>query len=102
MSLEEIAGVTDEERTAAATIEQAAPSVQEPAPEQAVAEVLERVAAQSVAPTPAARPVVEAAQATLTPGQPVTPEARRGRQLLKQAVLRRMGSAAAMSPPMWT
>jgi membrane-associated phospholipid phosphatase len=80
----------------AATIERAAPAAAEPAPEQAVADVLEQVAAQSVAPTPAAEPVVEAAQAKLTPSQQVAPEAQRGRQLLKQALLRRMDPLNAL------
>jgi undecaprenyl-diphosphatase len=79
---------------AAETIERAA---KEPATtEQAVAEVLTTTAAQTVAPGPAAELVVEAAQARLTEGAPVSPPARRGRQLLKDAMLRRMGPLNAL------
>jgi undecaprenyl-diphosphatase len=61
-----------------------------------VAEVLTTTAAQTVAPGPAAELVVEAAQARLTEGAPVSPPARRGRQLLKDAMLRRMGPLNAL------
>jgi len=74
--------------TAAARIEGAA---QQPQPEIAVATILEEAATDTVATTPAAEPVLEAAQATLTPNAPVSPRAERGRNLLKEAVLRRMG-----------
>jgi PAP2 superfamily len=73
---------------AAADIERAAAR---PSSDAAVADVLETVAEQAVAPSPAAQPVVNAAQKTLAPKQPVAPEARRGRRLLKDALLRRMG-----------
>lgn len=74
---------------AAKTIEHAA---EKPGPtERGVAEVLTTTAAQSVAPSSSAAPVVEAAQSTLTDTAAVSPPARRGRQLLKDAVLRRMG-----------
>jgi undecaprenyl-diphosphatase len=72
---------------AAATIERAAA----PTSQASVADALEKVAEQTVAPSPAARPIVEAAQKTLAPRTPVAPEARRGRRLLKEALLRRMG-----------
>jgi membrane-associated phospholipid phosphatase len=87
------ATAADKPAAAAATIEHAA---QPAAPERAVANVLAEAAAQSVAPTPAAEPVVEAAHATFTPGAPVSPRARRGRQYLKEAVLRRMGPLNAL------
>jgi undecaprenyl-diphosphatase len=89
---EQTAGAADKGQAAAHTIERA---VEAPS-DQAVAEVLEEVAEQSVAPTSAAEPVLAAAQATLTPSQPASPAARRGRQLLKQAVLRRMGPLNAL------
>jgi undecaprenyl-diphosphatase len=96
---EEERGRTAAERTAgepvaaAETIEQAA---QSRAAETAVADVLVEAAAQTVAPSPAAEPVIEAAHQTLTPSAPVPPAARRGRQLLKDAVLRRMGPLPAL------
>jgi membrane-associated phospholipid phosphatase len=62
----------------------------------AVAQVLEQVAAQSVAQTPAAQPVLQAARAALAPEAPVSPAARRGRRLLKEAVLQRMGPLEAL------
>jgi undecaprenyl-diphosphatase len=84
------------EAAAAATVERSAEALdQAPAPH-AVADVLESVAEQSVAPTPAADTATAAAQATLKPGQPVEPSAGRGRRLLKQAVLRRMGPLNAL------
>ena len=78
---------------AAGSIERAA---DDPAPDHAVANVLTEAAAHSVAPTSAAQPVVEAAQATLNPTADVSPRARRGRQYLKEAVLRRMGPLNAV------
>jgi undecaprenyl-diphosphatase len=77
-----------EPAAAAQRIERAAA---QPSTERAVAAVLSETAAQSVAPTRAAEPVIDAAQATLGPAATVSPGARRGRRLLKQAVLRRMG-----------
>jgi len=84
----------DPRSAAADMIERAAE--QPAATERAVAAVLTTTAAQSIAPTPAAEPVVEAAQATLTGGAPVSAPARRGRRLLKDAVLRRMGPLNAL------
>jgi undecaprenyl-diphosphatase len=77
----------NEALAAARSIEQAADRA---APEAAVADMLSRVAEQAVAPTPAAPAVVEGAQAALTPNQPVSAEAERGRRLLEEEVLRRM------------
>ncbi|MCA1646266.1 MAG: phosphatase PAP2 family protein [Chloroflexi bacterium] len=85
----ETAATTDPVDAAAKTIERAAE--QPGAPARAVAEVLTTTAAQSVAPSRAAEPVVEAAQSTLTDTARVSAPARRGRQLLKDAALRRMG-----------
>jgi undecaprenyl-diphosphatase len=82
-----------EPAAAAHTIEQAA---QRKSPENAVAGVLAETAAQSVAPGPAAEPVVQAAKQTLAPGAQVPPAARRGRRYLKEAVLRRMGPLNAL------
>jgi membrane-associated phospholipid phosphatase len=84
---------TDQAAAAATTIERAA---ERPVDEHAVADVLTEAAAQSVAPTAAATPVVEAAQKTLPPSAPVSPAAKRGRQLLKDAVLRRMDPLHAL------
>jgi undecaprenyl-diphosphatase len=81
-------------KAAAAKIERAA--AQPTAPEKAVADALTATAAQSIAPSPAAEPVVKAAQATLTDTATVSPPARRGRRLLKEAVLRRMGPLNAL------
>ncbi|HEV7664149.1 MAG TPA: phosphatase PAP2 family protein [Chloroflexota bacterium] len=64
--------------------------------EAGVADALLEVAAQSVAPSPAAEPVVAAAQATLPPSAPVSPPVRRGRTLLKEALLKRMGPLNAV------
>ena len=83
------ASAADPKAAAAQTIENAA--TQPAATERAVADVLITTAAQSIAPTPAAEHVIEAAQATLTGGAPVSAPARRGRRLLKDAMLRRMG-----------
>ena len=88
------AAAADPAHAAAKTIERAAA---EPAPpEKTVADVLSTTAAQSVAPTPAAAAVVKAAQNTLTDTAKVSPPARRGRRLLKAAVLRRMGPLNAL------
>jgi membrane-associated phospholipid phosphatase len=76
-----------------AAVEQAAAGR---APEIAVADVLTTVAAQAVAPTPEAPRVLDAAQHKLRPATHVSPAASRGRQLLKEAVLRRMGPAQAL------
>ncbi|MGE3271598.1 MAG: phosphatase PAP2 family protein [Chloroflexota bacterium] len=56
------------------------------------AAVLTEAAAQVIAPTPEAPDVAEAAGAVLPPGEVApTPRARRGRRLLRDAMLRRMG-----------
>lgn len=78
---------------AAARVEQTA---QTAPPRQALAETLTTAAAESVAPSPVAPVVLEAAQAALTPSAPVSPRAQRGRELLKQAVLHRMGPLQAL------
>ena len=93
---EQTRAAPDQAKAAATTIERTAAATSPAAPEQAVATVLETVAAQTVAPSPAAEPVVEAAQATLTPGTRVSPRARRGRRLLKEAALKRMGPLNAL------
>jgi membrane-associated phospholipid phosphatase len=93
---EQTCSTPDQASAAATTIEQAAAATAPAAPEQGVAAVLEQVAAQTVAPSPAAEPVVEAAQKTLTPGTPVSPQASRGRRLLKEAALKRMGPLNAL------
>jgi undecaprenyl-diphosphatase len=77
-------------RTVARVAAQPAP------PERAVADALHVVAEQAVAPTPTAEPVLEGARAALTPTAPVSPRAQRGRQLLKAAILRRMGPLSAL------
>ena len=77
----------------AAVVEQAAATR---APESAVASVLSTAAAEAVAPTPETPRVVEAAQQTLRPDTRVSPAASRGRRLLKEAMLRRMGPAQAL------
>jgi membrane-associated phospholipid phosphatase len=85
----------DQQTAAAAdTIESSAQ--RHPKPEAALAASLATTAAQAVAPTEAAPKVVEAAQAALTPSAPVSPEAERGRQLLKEAALHRMGPLQAL------
>lgn len=75
-------------------VEQA--SADSPSPDAAVASVLAAAAAEAVAPTPEAPEVLAAAQHTLRPDTPVSPAAKRGRQLLKAAVLRRMGPLQAI------
>jgi membrane-associated phospholipid phosphatase len=56
------------------------------------AAVLTEAAAQAFAPTPEAPQAAQAAGAVMPPGEDApTPEARRGRQLLRTAMLRRMG-----------
>src|SRR5688572_12432181 len=84
------AGETEDERGQAAAEQtaarpnptDAAASVIEHASTDGVAGALEATAAQAVAPTPAAPKVAEAAQAAMAPGQPVSPPAQRGRELL--------------------
>jgi undecaprenyl-diphosphatase len=66
-----------------------------PSPDAAVASVLATAAAEVVAPTPEAPDVLAAAQRTLQHDTPVSPAASRGRELLKAAVLRRMGPLQA-------
>src|SRR5947207_8879122 len=97
-------GATEAERGAAAgqpTADEAAAKIEQtaaraPSDEATVADVLDKVAQHTVAPTPAAETMVAAAQQALAPGQPVAPAAQRGRRLLKQAVLRRMGPLHAL------
>ena len=68
-----------------------------PGPRREAAAVLVETAAQSVAPQPTAPAVVQAAQQALgTQPAAVPPAARRGRDLLREAVLRRMGPAQAL------
>jgi undecaprenyl-diphosphatase len=88
------AGSANQPAAAARTIERAADDG--PTTASAVAQVLEQTAEQTVAPTPAAETVVEAAQATLAAPAAVSPAAERGRRLLKEAVLRRMGPLQAL------
>lgn len=89
-------GAPDAGAAAASTVEQRAETLDSAPPEHAVAEVLKTVAEQAVAASPAAEPATAGAQAALTPGEPVAPKARRGRRLLKEAVLRRMGPINAL------
>ena len=95
VAAQKTAAASDQPAAAARTIERAARK-KPVAPERAVADVLTTTAAQTVAQTPAAEPVVEAAQATLAPGAPVSARAQRGRRLLKEAVLRRKGPLTAL------
>lgn len=91
------AAAPDAETAAVAAAECIESAARKPeAPERAVADTLTEAAAQSVAPAAGAEPVVEAAQATLPPSAPVSPRARRGRRLLKEALLRRMGPLNAL------
>ncbi|MBV9131909.1 MAG: phosphatase PAP2 family protein [Chloroflexi bacterium] len=92
---ESTAAAPQPEAAAATLVERHAGEVQE-APSNGVAEVVAAVAEQAVAPTPAAATAASAAQAVLAPGQEVQPKARRGRRLLKEAVLRRMGLLNAL------
>src|SRR6202022_193360 len=85
---------SDQPAAAAQTIEHAATTPA--APESAVADVLTTTAAQAVSESPAAAPVERAPEAALGPAAPVSPRARRGRRLLKDAVLRRMGPLNAL------
>ena len=92
-------GTTEAERgdaTGKPTPSQAAATIENAAAQGAVSDVIDTVAEHAVAPTPAAETVVTAAQKTLAPGQPVPPKARRGRRLLKEAMLRRMGPLNAL------
>src|SRR5712691_3260724 len=82
---EKTKAAVDQAKAAATTIEHAAAATSpSAAPAQVVARVLDSVAAQSVAPSQAAEPVVEAAQAVLAPSTRVSPRAGRGRRLLKE------------------
>jgi undecaprenyl-diphosphatase len=91
---EATAAAHDEIGAAAAKIEQAAHAATPTT--DSVAETLTETAAEAVAPTSAAEPVTAAAQEALKPKTPVTPAARRGRRLLRDAVLRRMGPLNAL------
>lgn len=67
-------------------------AAQTPAGPDCTAAVLTEAAAQVSAPNEQAVPAAQAAGATLPPDQTApTPEAERGRQLLREAMLRRMG-----------
>lgn len=92
----ETAGAADQPAAAANVLERRAEEFDGVPQEHAVADVLASVAEQSVAPTEAADTVTGAAQAVLLPAEPVAPEARRGRRLLKEAVLQRMGPLNAV------
>ena len=76
--------------TAAEAVEASATPLDSAPPEIVVPDVLTTVGEHSVAPSPAAEPVTEAAQARLPP------KARRGRRLLQEALLRRMGPLNAL------
>jgi undecaprenyl-diphosphatase len=98
--VERLAGGRTEQELAqkAAATSAPAPEVVERAgacttPERGVADVLATTAAEAVAPTPEAPRVLDAA---LRPDAAVSPGARRGRELLKEAVLRRMGPVQAL------
>ena len=86
----------DEPAAAATLIERAAQAPGAGSDETQVARALTETAAQAVAPTPAAEPVVAAAQEALTPAAGVSSDARRGRGFLRDAVLRRMGPLNAL------
>jgi undecaprenyl-diphosphatase len=90
----ETAPAHDEATAAATLIEHAAET--SVSREGQLAETLAEAARQTVAPTPAAEPVVEAAQDKLRPKAEVSPSAARGRSLLRDAVLRRMGRLNAL------
>ena len=101
--VERLAGSRTEEQLGQAAATTPAPpstvverAAEPAAPETAVASVLATAAAEAVAPTPEAPRVLQAAQQTLRPDTAVSPRARRGRELLKEAVLRRMGPAQAL------
>jgi len=81
---------------AAAAVERAAASAP---PRDEAAAVLVTTAAQAVAPTPEAPEVLAGAQKALGTRpvrRPLSPEAQRGRALLKEAVLRHMGPLQAL------
>ncbi len=61
-----------------------------------VAAVLGETAAQAVAPTPEAEETLEAAREVLQPAAEVGPRTSRGRSLLRDAVLHRMGPLEAL------
>jgi membrane-associated phospholipid phosphatase len=82
------AGQTPE--AAAGAVEDAATQLDSAPPEVVVPEVLTTVGEESVAPSPAAEQITQAAQAKMAP------EATRGRRLLQAALLRRMGPLNAL------
>ncbi|GAC1325428.1 MAG: hypothetical protein NVSMB2_24020 [Chloroflexota bacterium] len=86
----------DPAEAAAADIEHASAVATTVADERAVADLLAETAAQTIASVEAAEPVVAGAQATLLPQAPVSSRAHRGRRLLKEALLRRMGPLSAL------
>jgi undecaprenyl-diphosphatase len=75
-------------------VTQAAEAGERVAPSAGAADALAEAAAQAVAPAPTAPAVVEAAQSVLAPAAispHPPPEVRRGRRLLREATLRRLG-----------
>jgi undecaprenyl-diphosphatase len=99
----EAAGATEEQRAeeAAASTADANEAIQRAtaiaSPTEQVAAVLSETAAQAVAPTPEAEQVLEGARrAAGTAAALASPRARRGRELLVRAFLRRMGPLDAL------
>jgi hypothetical protein len=104
---ERLAAATTEEQAATRAAASPAPAPGEierargaaPTHPAGAADALVETAAQAVAPTPEAPAVVHGARAALGPAGAaphVQPGARRGRSLLRQAVLRRMGPIQAL------
>ena len=90
------AHAADPAEAAAADIEHASAVATTVPDERGVADLLTETAAQTIASAEAAEPVVAGAQATLLPQAPVSSRAHRGRRLLKEALLRRMGPLNAL------
>lgn len=86
----------DPAAAAADQIEDAGTRASRASEERAVADLLTETAAQAVASSKAADAVVAGAQAALLPGTPTSSRARRGRRLLREALLRRMGRLNAL------
>ena len=94
---QEGARAADAAASASAEVERAEGSA--PAQPAGAADALVETAAQAVAPTPEAQAVVQGAQEALgavQPAAPSPPVVRRGRSLLRQAVIRRMGPFQAL------
>jgi undecaprenyl-diphosphatase len=102
--LEELAAGKTEEQAGRAAVEQGAGRSAVDAPGRAggkdhpgpgptagTASTLAAVAAQTASPQPEAKQVVAAAQRVMRPAAPERPSVRRGRDLLREAMLRRMG-----------